>query len=106
MSDCSALMRPVSLEMSVVSTRSWALWPLMSDCLRSIFFWIWDGDWSAEEPTGSSVHRTNGAMTAKAARMARRNRMQRAILSNRLGFDCRFSCMVQDFHRLLNVDKG
>ncbi len=44
MSDCSASMRLVWLEMSVVSTRSWALWPPISDWLWSIFFWICPGD--------------------------------------------------------------
>ena len=37
------LMRPVCLEMSVVSTRSLALWPPMSPFLRSSSFWICPG---------------------------------------------------------------
>ena len=51
MSLCRLLIFDVWREMSVVSTRSLALWPPISDWLRSIFFWIFPGI-PREEPTG------------------------------------------------------
>ena len=60
MSDCSVLIRRVCWEMSVVSTRSRALWPPISELLRSIFFWSCPGD-CAVEPTGSRDQSSNGA---------------------------------------------
>ena len=82
MSDCSESMRFVWLEMSVVSTRSRALWPPISELLRSIFFWIWPGDWSADDPTGRTDQSAKGRTTAKEAARARRNRMSGASVSD------------------------
>ena len=51
-----------------------ALWPPISELLRSIFFWICPGDCCADEPTGSTDQSTKGRPATRASRR-RRNRI-------------------------------
>ena len=66
MSACRSLIRPVCLEMSVVSTRSLALWPPMSPFLRSSSFWICPGVFCAVDTAGTTSNKhTAAAQTAR-----------------------------------------
>ena len=81
--------------MSLVSTRSRALWPPISDWLRSILLWILPGD-CASEKTGSTDQSTNGRLATRASRL-RRNRMRARMLGNAHKAACTVCCKVQDF---------
>src|SRR4051812_38183909 len=90
--------------MSLVSTRSWARWPPISDSARSILRWSCPGLGSAVEPTGSSDHRTTGITTARATR-DRRRRMRSGMLGGAPVRACRDPCSEQGFREGLNVAK-
>ena len=85
-------------EMSVVSTRSLALWPPISDWLRSIFFWIVPGS-CAEEPTGRTDQSTKGRLATRTSSV-RRSRMRPSMLGNRLlTATARFPAWCRSFTR-------
>src|SRR3954470_13692979 len=91
--------------MSLVRTRSLALWPPISDLLRSILRWICPGVWSADEPTGRTDQRTSGRLATRTSRVMR-NRMRASMLGNRCCDECMVSCTGAGHSRALNVDKA
>ena len=94
MSVCSVLISRLA-EMSVVSTRSLALWPPISDWLRSIFLWIWPG---ADPPTSRPGARTRARRGgSRQDGSVRRNRMRPSMLGDRPAASARFPAWCRTF---------